>query len=208
MKAYMEFVTGVTTCETPQPRKTACALPACEISEPLSGYYKKESGICPAEHETQTSEECKNAISGYADVRETDLGPFRARCYLKGDTLYYNTTTRNINGTDVNHKALCKGTPLPESAPVTDGTYEIHTGIPQCPSGKELNQTECHSEAVKDLIRASVHNPTYTDTFNDLSRNYIGPNKGCYLSGNMIIYNTYTGQELPVYTSKPLLCKK
>eukprot|EP00959_Pyramimonas_sp_CCMP1952_P263971 5520212-Pyramimonas_sp.AAC.1 len=38
-KVYMEFVTDETTCETPQPRKTACSLPACDISEPLSGYY-------------------------------------------------------------------------------------------------------------------------------------------------------------------------
>lgn len=207
-KDYMAFVTGETTCETPQPRKTACSLPACDISEPLSGYYRKESGICPAEHEIQTSEECKNALSGYANFKETNLGPFRARCYLNGDTLYYNTSPGSISGTDIYNQALCKGEPLPETAPVTDGMYEIHTNTAQCPSGKELNETECHSPAVKNLIRGSEHNPTYTDTFIDLSRDCIGCNLGCYLAGHMIIHNTYTGKEPPVYTSKPLLCKK
>lgn len=207
-KKYMEFVTGETTCETPPPRQTVCALPACDISEPLSGYYRKESGICPAEHEIQSGEECKNAMSGFANFKETDLGPFIARCYLHGDTLYYNSYARSISGTDATHKALCKGEPLPESAPVTDGVYEIHAGVAQCPSGKELTEVECHSEAVKSLIRGSEHNPTYTDTFSNLSRSCLGCNKGCRLAGNMIIYNTYTGQEPPVYTSKPLLCKK
>lgn len=206
-KNYMEFVTGETTCETPQPRKTACALPACDISEPLSGYYKKESGICPAEHEMQTSE-CKNAISGFANFKEIDLGPFLARCSLNGDTLYYNSYAGSISGTSAAHQALCKGEPLPEPVPETDGVYEIHTNTAQCPTGKELNETECHSEAVKSLIRGSEHNPTYTDILNDRSSDCVGCNKGCRLSGNTIIYNTYTGQEPPVYTSKPLLCKK
>jgi hypothetical protein len=208
-KQHKQFVTNETTCDVPEPIKTTCVLPACNPSDPLTGYYKKESGMCPPEHEIQTREDCMNAVSGYERFQSTDLGPFIARCALSGNLLYYNTVAGQIVGNDANYKALCKGTPLPEYDPISDGNYEIRVGEAQCPEGKELNESECHSDAVKRLILQVSGHIDPNKTLTELSSSCLGCNFGCSIvAKHWLRYNTYPGPERPVYTSNLLLCKK